>query len=321
MLHVPRILPLPGPLHDRLDGLVSSFLAEAGTPIDFSRPYGEEALVPADSISWRIFKNQVSLFIGGVAAVLLEMAEPKVRDGVWHHTTFRTDALRRLQRTGLAAMVTVYAGRRSAEAMIANVVRMHARIRGRTSEGEAYEANDPELLDWVQATATFGFMQAYHTYVSPLSNREKDELLAEGRPIAALYGAVGAPASMKEMDALFERMAPRLVSSPIIGEFLRIMSDVDALPSPARPLQRMLLKAAVELLPGWVRARLALGNSWSLSPLEKAAVKMAAKLNDRVVLSSSPPVQACRRLGLPDEYLYRSRAKTTGGTPIPPARS
>ena len=90
-----------------------------------------------------MFKNPVAVFIGGVTAVLLEFAEPRVRDGVWQHSSFRTDPLTRLQRTGLAAMVTVYGPRSKAEAMIAGVVRRHERVTGWTSEGEPYRANDP----------------------------------------------------------------------------------------------------------------------------------------------------------------------------------
>jgi uncharacterized protein (DUF2236 family) len=48
-----------------------------------------------------------------------------VRTGVWEHTTFRVDPIRRLRRTGLAAMVTIYGARGKAEAMIARVRRMH----------------------------------------------------------------------------------------------------------------------------------------------------------------------------------------------------
>jgi hypothetical protein len=42
---------------------------------DFLRPAGEAALVSPDSVSWRVFKNPLSLFIGGVAAVIMELAE------------------------------------------------------------------------------------------------------------------------------------------------------------------------------------------------------------------------------------------------------
>jgi len=97
--------------------------------------------------------QEPALFIGGVAAVIMELAEPRVRTGVWEHTTFRVDPTRRLRRTGLAAMVTIYGARGKAEAMIARVRRMHDRIAGSTPAGKAYRANDPELLNWVQATA------------------------------------------------------------------------------------------------------------------------------------------------------------------------
>lgn len=110
---------------------------------DFLRPVGEAVLVPSDSVSWRVFKNPLSLFIGGVAAVILELAEPRVRTGVWEHTTFRSDPIRRLRRTGLAAMVTIYAARSKAEAMIAAIRRRHDRVVGLTPGGEVYSANDP----------------------------------------------------------------------------------------------------------------------------------------------------------------------------------
>ncbi|MEB2843072.1 DUF2236 domain-containing protein [Rhizobiales bacterium RZME27] len=298
-------LPLPGLLHDRLDRAATDLFGNSALQIDFSRPAGEPALVPAASISWIVFKNQVSMFIGGIAAVLLEFAEPKVRDGVWQHSSFRQDALTRLQRTGLAAMVTVYGARSQAEAMIAGVVRRHGKVEGQTSGGETYKANDQDLLDWVQATAGFGFMEAYHRFVRALSPEERDALFREAEPAAKLYGAVGAPRSQPELDALFASKRDRLEPSPIVEEFLSIMRDLPALPGPARPLQGLLIKAAVDILPHWVRHRLALGPEWSLNRLERATIVLAARSADRLLLRSSPPVQACRRLNLPDDYLYR----------------
>jgi uncharacterized protein (DUF2236 family) len=303
MLLSSNAIVLPDPLRRQVDGLAQAFLQPAGT-VDFSMPRGEPALIPPDSVSWRIFKNPVPLFIGGVTAVLLEFGEPRVRDGVWQHSSFRTDPLKRLQRTGLAAMVTVYGPRSRAEAMIAGVVRRHDRVTGRTSEGEAYHANDPILLDWVQATAGFGFTEAYHAYVRPLAPAERAALFTEALPAARLYGSTGAPASQEALDALFESMRLRLVASPVIDEFLDIMNKAPILPAPARPLQRVLVKAAVDILPAWVRERLDLGSSWSLNPVERALVRTMAKGSDLLILPSYPAIQACRRLGLPDTYLY-----------------
>src|SRR5690242_5991550 len=123
--------------------------------VDFTQPAGEPALIAADSVSWIVFKNPVATFIGGITAVILELAEPRVRAGVWDHTTFRTDPRTRLRRTGLAAMVSVYGSKSVAETMIAGVTRAHGRVSGVAANGEAYHANQQELLDWVQATASF----------------------------------------------------------------------------------------------------------------------------------------------------------------------
>lgn len=95
----------------------------SGQEVDFSAPKGEPALIAPDSVSWRVVKNPVSLFIGGLTAVLLELAEPRVRDAIWHQGGFRRDPLTRLWRTGLAAMVTIY-GPRSAFEFLEIMVRV-----------------------------------------------------------------------------------------------------------------------------------------------------------------------------------------------------
>jgi uncharacterized protein (DUF2236 family) len=115
---------MPPIIQRRLEAAALGFLRPPGGPaFDFTQPAGEAALMAADSVSWRVFKNPVSLFVGGVAAVILELADPAVRTGVWEHTSFRREPVRRLQRTGLAAMITVYGARSRAEAMIAGVAR------------------------------------------------------------------------------------------------------------------------------------------------------------------------------------------------------
>lgn len=300
----PSLIAVPKLLQRQIDSFARSLLQPVRT-FDFSSPPFEAALVPAQSVSWRVFKNPVSVFIGGVTAVLLEFGEPRVRDGVWQHSRFRTDPLTRLRRTGLAAMITVYGPRSKAETMIAGVVRRHDHVIGRTREGEPYHANDPALLAWVQATAGFGFTQAYQAYAKRLTMGERRSLFVESAPIARLYGAVGAPSSPEELDGLFEAMRTRIVPSPIVFEFLEIMRRAPILPAPARPLQKVLLKAAVEILPSWVRERLGLTERWSLNPFERAFIHAMARAADRLVLPSSPAVQSCRRLGLPDDYLYR----------------
>jgi len=302
-------LRLPARIQRAVDGMAQDLLQAPGSPfMDFSQPAGEPALVAHDSVSWRIFKNPVGLFIGGVAAVILELAEPRVRTGVWEHSSFRSQPMQRLQRTGLAAMVTVYGAHSVAEKMIAGVVRRHGRVTGLTPDGVPYGANDVDLLIWVQATAGFGFAQAYHLYVNTLTQDDFDRLYLEGAPAARLYGALNAPASEDAMQALFDSMRGRLEPSPIVFEFLDIMRKAPIFPAPLRPLQRMLIRAAVEMTPVWVRERLGLTAGYGLRAIEKPLVRWAGRLADRVLLGESPAVQACRRLGLPADYLYRRRS-------------
>jgi uncharacterized protein (DUF2236 family) len=295
---------LPWPLQSSLEAATQALFDRGDqSSVDFLRPTGEAALVSPDSVSWRVFKNPLSLFIGGVTAVIMELAEPRVRAGVWEHTTFRVDPIRRLRRTGLAAMVTVYGARSTAETMIARIRRMHDRIAGTTSAGKAYRANDPELLNWVQATAAFGFLQAYHSYVWPLSEVKRDHFYAEGIPPAALYGATGAPKSEQALEALFEQMASRLERSNIVFEFLAIMRSAPILPAPLGPVQHLLVRAAIDLTPRWLRTIVGL-NGHGLHAWEVAVVRRTGELADRLVLETNPAVQACRRMRLPVDYLY-----------------
>jgi len=301
------ILRLPRPLQRRLDAAAMAFLFPAkDRKIDFALPPGEEALAAPDSVSWRIFKNPIALFIGGLAAVVLELAEPAVRAGVWEHSSFRQDPMGRLRRTAMAAMVTVYGARSISEPMIAGVVRMHARVAGLTPAGAAYSASDPDLLRWVQATAVFGFAEAYSRYVDPLNPVEFDALYREGAPAARLYGALDAPTSAAELTALFDSMGDRLEPSPVIFEFLEIMRETPMLPQPLFWMQGMLVRAAVEIIPDWLRVRLGLTARYGLRPWERWIVRLAGTVSDRILLSDCPAAQSCIRLGLPINHLYVS---------------
>src|SRR5580765_397668 len=296
-MNIPHVeLMIPRWLHHKVEARLAHLLRPDGSAEeDFLEPRGEPALLASDSVSWKIFKNPLGLYIGGIAAVVLQLAEPRVGSGVWRYTTFRQRPLERLQRTGHAAMMTVYGPRSRTEPMIAAVTRLHDRVRGIAPDGRAFCASDPELLEWVHATACFGFLEAYHAYVQPLAAFERDRFYAEGAPAAELYGARSTPASRAALEDLFARTGGQLKCSDIVLDFLRIMPRVPALPAPLQPLQGVLVKAAIEVIPAGLRDRLGLGKGWSLAPWQRSLVCRAGAAADRLVLGTHPAVQSCRR--------------------------
>jgi uncharacterized protein (DUF2236 family) len=144
---------------------------------------------------------------------------------------------------------------------------------------------------------------SYHAYVRPLTLSERNYYYAEGIAAAALYGAISAPRSEADLEMLFHATAGGLERSEIVFEFLAIMRSTPILPLPLRPFQQLLVRAAIDLTPRWLRTILRL-NELGLRAWETAVVRRAAAFVDRIVLETNPAVQACRRMGLPADYLY-----------------
>ena len=167
-----------------------------GWDIDFLSPPGESAYASPDSVQWRVYKNPVALALGGVCAVLLEFADPRIRSGVWDHSVFPKDPLGRGQRTAMAAQIGVFGPRSAADQVIDRIGRLHARVAGETPSGRAYRASDPELANWVSATASYGFVMAYHRFVARLSAEEIDRFFADAVTVG---GALRRPQSPSEL--------------------------------------------------------------------------------------------------------------------------
>lgn len=275
------------------------------TQFDFSKPAGEAAYAAPNSVHWRIFKNDIALAIGGVAAVLLEFADARIRSGVWDHSVYPVDPIGRSQRTGMAAMLGVYGPKSVARQVIGGVTRMHAKVSGETPKGEAYTALDPELLDWVSATAQYGFLTAYDRFVHRLSDAEKHAYWTGGDEVARLYGVTEIPHSEAEFMAMMERLAPRFEAHSINSDFLGIVSSGQARPEIPKFIHKALARAAVDILPPIVREKLDLGAEWDLSWPERLLVKLFGRLADRKVDDSHPAYQAALRLGLPGDTAWR----------------
>lgn len=280
-----------------------------GTAIDFAAPAGEPALLAPDSVQWRIYKNPIALGIGGIAAVLLEFAEPRIRSGVWDHSTYKADPIGRSRRTGLVAMLACYGPASSAKAVIGQVNRLHGKVKGETPDGTRYRALDPMLLDWVAATASYGFLMAYDRFVHSVSDADKDRFMADSDAIGREFGARHTPPTVAAFMAMMDELEPRFEPHPIIFEFLDIIQSGRAAPGVPRFLHRAIARASVSLLPAHIRRKLELGPRYDLTRLDRTALRTAGRLADRHVDRAAPHCQASVRLGLPYDFLFKSPAE------------
>jgi uncharacterized protein (DUF2236 family) len=149
-------------------------------------------------------------------------------------------------------------------------------------------------------------MEAYAMFCRPLSDAQRDQHYRESQASARLFLATGAPTSVQQQREQFEAMRPHLEPHPIVFEFLDIVARAPALPWPLRLLQPMMIRAGISVLPQWVIGRLELdGEKWQLRDWERRLLRRLGAWLERVPIPLSPPVQACRRLGLPASYLYR----------------
>jgi uncharacterized protein (DUF2236 family) len=280
-----------------------------GWKIDFRNPVGEPAGLEPDSMHWKVYKNPVAMAVGGVCAVLLEFADARIRSGVWDHSIYKQDPIGRSKRTGTAAMVGVFGPRKAAERVIQGVTNMHTRVTGTTPKGEAYKALDVELLDWVSATAAYGFLTAYDTFVERVPEADKARYYAEAAPGAKLYGVQNSPKSTADFFAMMNRLVDRFEPHPINEEFLDIIMSGKAAPDTPKYLSRAMGRASVSLLPPVVRSKLGLGRRYDFSLVDRAVVSMLGRYLDRKPMPGSPACDASFRIGLPENFLYLSKRR------------
>ena len=103
-------------------------------------------------------------------------------------------------------------------------------------------------------------------------------------------------------------LLPGFEPHPIVREFLDIIQSGKAAPGVPKMFHHALARASVSLLPPKVRGVLQLGREYDLRASDRIALKIAGALAERVPVRHSPPCQAAVRLGLPHDFLYRSKA-------------
>lgn len=252
--------PFPDPvelLRARLVGRVRAAFNDAAkgeTPI----PPSDEAFFAPDTPIRMVHADVVSMMVGGVSALLLQMLHPHALQGVLDFSNFREDMHGRLRRTARFIAVTTYGHRDDAEAAIARVNRIHAQVKGTLPDGAPYAATEPATLAWVHVTEALMFLEAWLVHVrSQMPLAEQDEYFRQFALIARKLGADPVPESKADAQALFRTMRNALRATPQAREVAQLIIESRP-PGPAGSIQPFLANAAIDLLPPFARTMLAL---------------------------------------------------------------
>ena len=218
----------------------------------------DEALFERDSPIRMVHSGVVSMMVGGIRSLLLQMLHPHALQGVLDHSDFRADMHGRLRRTARFIAVTTFAHRDDAMAAIARVNRIHAKVSGTLSDGSAYRATDPRTLAWVHVAEATSFLEAYLAYVRPgMRPAEQDEYFRQFGVIARALGADPVPETRAEAEALVAELRGDLATSEAAREVARLVLSQRPEGAPIA-VQRLLTTAATDLLPPYARTMLGL---------------------------------------------------------------
>ena len=263
---------------------------------------GDAGLFGPDSVSWEIMAD-VSGFIAGIRALLVQAAHPEVVAGVADHSHYRADPLGRLSRTSAYVIATSYGAMPEVEAAVATVRRVHRRIKGRSHRDLPYDADDAELSAWVHDSLTDSFLVCAQVYgARRLSTQEADRFVAEQARIGRLLGADPVPETAAGLSRWIAGH-PALAPSPGMRDAVDFLLDPPL--DPAVKLgYKVLASAAIVTIPP--RIRHVLGVKPRPGALHVGRVAMVGM---RWALGASPRWrQALIRVGAPvDERRFKQK--------------
>jgi uncharacterized protein (DUF2236 family) len=217
-------------------------------------PASADALFPPGSVIRRVHGDVTSMMVGGIAALLTQMLHPKALAGVWDHSDVHADMLGRLRRTARFIATTTYAQRDSALGAIARVKAIHEQVSGTLPDGSGYRATDPWLLAWVHVAGAVNFLDGWRRYAEPqMSRADQDRYFAESGEIARLLDADPVPRTRAEAERLIAEFRSELRADERTRTFRDLVLNAPAASLTEMPVQKLLMNAAVDLMPEFAR--------------------------------------------------------------------
>jgi uncharacterized protein (DUF2236 family) len=215
--------------------------------------------LPVDGAARVVHSDLSSMLIGGIASLLLQLLHPEVMAGVAQHSRYQEDPLGRLARTASFVGTTTFGSARDAATVIERVRAVHRQVHGVSTDGVAYRADDPALLEWVHVTEVAMFLAGARAYgPRRLSNDVCDRYVREMATLARDLGVDAPPRTVLELDEHVAAYRPRLrltSDGRTTRDFL--LRGVSRTPA-QRVAYTTMVVAAVGILPPWARRQLSI---------------------------------------------------------------
>ncbi|WP_168209227.1 oxygenase MpaB family protein [Agromyces intestinalis] len=228
--------------------------ARAGDPGD--APAGSALPSDADRAVFRRHAGDATLLVGGAAAILLQLADPRVARGVARHSGFRESPMRRLRATLEYAYAIGFGDDRAVAAVVREVNARHAPVRGRPDASEpGYSAFDADAQRWVASTLAAVALRVHERVSGPMPEPVADAIVRGYAPLAARLQAGGAgwPATRAEFDGWWEERVAGLEVGDDARRLARDLLVHARLPAPLRLTQAPVRILTAALLPPAIR--------------------------------------------------------------------
>lgn len=292
--------PAPGDAFIDADALESSMQAL------FERCDPQVGILGPDTMSWEVYSQKVVWF-GAARCNMLQSTHPAVAAALVNKST--ADTSTRLETTIAFVDGVVFGTLDQARELAEMLHTKHMAVSGTLDApagefvaGDPYEGNDVEALWWVLATMIDTTVMMYSMFLRPMTDAEKDRLIAELPILGAMFGipASALPADWAEFKAYFRAMlaAPR---TEVRADGLAAAQNILQIKG-FNPMMRLVRAMTIEWLPPAVRAAYEINfdlKTRMTSKLGHAFVRVWWALQTRRSRRAQSFIDARLRLGLP----------------------
>jgi uncharacterized protein (DUF2236 family) len=242
----------------------SSLFAHADYPLANSLNYPDDpGLFGPLSVTWHVV-GDVSTFIGGIRALLIQAAHPEVAAGVVDHSVYESDPLGRLSRTSSYVTATSYGAMPEVHAALQKVRIAHVGVAGVSHRTRPYSASGGMYAAWVHNVLADSFLAAYEVFgPRVITGADSDRYVREQADLGVLVQASDLPETRSNL-ARWISQHPDVDSSPGMVQTVAFLRN-PPLPPTVLPAYRILFQAAASTVPSRIAEILGIKRyAWSL---------------------------------------------------------